>query len=133
MIKCVYCHENVAPKKSNVLDHLKTVARFVGVKNMTAEGAKLVKTVDYFRIYFEGTHAVGETLDEETLTFRVENMEMMLISGAAIEKLDSMRPILERHAKLTLTSSSNIRQLVTPTLRKEIDGEYMILLGRTLS
>ena len=49
-------------------------------------------------------------------------MEMMLISGTAIEKLDSMRPILERHAKLTLTPSSNMRQLVTPMLRKEIDG-----------
>ena len=64
----MYCHKNIGPKKSNVLDHLKTVAHVDGVKYMTVDGAKLVKTVDYFRKYFEGSHAVGETLDEETLT-----------------------------------------------------------------
>ena len=56
----------------------------------------------------------------------------MLISGTAIEKLDSMRSILERHAKLSLTSSSNMRQLITPMLQKEIDGIIHDCRGQNL-
>ena len=64
----------------------------------------MVKTVDYFRKYFEGTNVVGETLDDEALIFRVENMEIMLISGTAIEKLDSMRHEATRY---TYAAKSN--------------------------
>ena len=64
---------------------------------MTSDRHKMIKTADYFKKYFDSVHAVGETVNSETLAFRVENMEMMLLSGSPIEKLDSMRPTLEKH------------------------------------
>ena len=72
-------------------------------------GKNLIKTKVYFKKYFDASRAVGETLDDETMAFRISNMEMMLVSGIPIAKLDSMRPFLERHGKQKLTSSSNMR------------------------
>lgn len=62
-------------------------------------GKNLIKTKVYFKKYFDASRAVGETLDDETMAFRISNMEMMLVSGIPIAKLDSMRPFLERHGK----------------------------------
>ena len=59
-------------------------------------------------------------------------MEMMLTSGIPIEKIDSMRSTLERQAKHTLTSSSNMRQLIPPMLQREIDGIMAECLGEDI-
>ena len=95
-------------------------------------GKNLIKTKDYFKKYFEGTNAVGETLDQDTMSFRVETMEMMLMSGIPIEKLDSMRSTLERQAKQTLTSSSNMRRLIPPMLQRELDSIMAECLGQDI-
>ena len=120
-IQCLYCKKMLAPKKRNIEEHLKTVMHIDAIATMTVEGENLIKTVDYFRKYFDKVHAVGETLDSETLAFRINNMEMMLLAGSPIEKLDAMRPTLEMHGKLKLTSSSNMRRLIPPMLQREKD------------
>jgi hypothetical protein len=120
-LKCLYCNKFLSPKSSNISEHLKTAAHIEAIATMTSDGHKMIKTADYFKKYFESIHAVGETINSETLAFRVENMEMMLLSGSPIEKLDSMRPTLEKHGKLKLTSSTNMRRLIPPMLQRELD------------
>ena len=120
-LKCLYCKKFLAPKSSNISEHLKTAAHIEAIAMMTSDGHRMIKTADYFKKYFERIHAVGETINSETLAFRVENMEMMLLSGSPIEKLDSMRPTLEKHGKLKLTSSTNMRRLIPPMLQRELD------------
>lgn len=124
-LQCLYCKKFLVPKKSNIDEHLKTVMHIDAIATMTVEGENLIRTVDYFRKYFDKVHAVGETLDSETLAFRINNMEMMLLAGSPIEKLDSMRSTLEMHGKLKLTSSTNMRKLIPPMLQREIDGIIM--------
>lgn len=97
---------------------------------LTNAGKNLMKTKDYFKKYFDSTRAVGETLDDETMAFRISNMEMMLMSGIPLAKLDSMRPTLEKHGKQKLTSSSNMRQLIPPMLQRELDCIMAECLGR---
>lgn len=75
---------------------------------------------------------MGETLDTDTIAFRVETMEMLLMSGIAIEKVDSMRPTLEKRAKLTLTASPNMRQLIPPMLARELDSVIAEFKGRDI-
>ena len=125
-MQCLYCKKTLAPKKSNIDEHIKTVLHIDAIATMTVEGENLIKTVDYYRKYFDKVHAVGETLDSDTLAFRINNMEMMLLAGSPIEKLDSMRSTLEMHGKLKLTSSTNKRKLIPPMLQREIDG---IIIG----
>ena len=81
-MQCLYCKKLLAPEKSNIDEHLKTVMYIDAIATMTVEGENAIKTVDYFRKYFD--HAAGETLDSETMAFRINNMEMMLLESISL-------------------------------------------------
>lgn len=120
-LRCDVCHRTLKAKKSNVDEHMQSAkhknAMVTQLKNIIEDSASR----DFIKEYFERTHAKGETIDMDTLKFRFETTENFLATGIAINKIDALRPYLEKHSGHALTTSSHLRELIPPLLEKEID------------
>jgi hypothetical protein len=77
------------------------------------------------------TESGAGRLEAGTHEFRVEILDAAVNAGIPIAKLDALRPVLQKRAKLTLTSESQMRQLVPVlvTMRSKVTGEWIAVPG----
>jgi len=117
---CDACHTDLKPKKSNVDEHLKTKKHLDAIRIKEKDIKKDAAARDYIKEYFESSHAKGETVNLESMTFRFETVQEFLANGIPLQRIDGCRDFLEKRSGLSLTDSSHMRKYIPPLLQKEI-------------
>ena len=74
-------------------------------------------------------------VDKLTMEFRFNTVLMLADAGIALNKVETMRPQLEKMSKLRLTSTSHLRELIKPllehelvTLKEELEGKWVMVI-----
>ena len=87
---------------------------------------------DSLRHYDSTVHPVGEGLSEATRVYRINVVTAMLKAGVPLQKINCFRSILEEHA-YSLTSSSNLRQLIPFIHKNELEKIHRAVDGKPVS
>jgi hypothetical protein len=117
---CLACSEELTVKKSVVDLHCKSLKHTRGKERLASKEKRERDIVKSLQEYDASVDPSGETLPESTRVHRVKVVTALLKAGIPLNKLDSLRDILEERS-FALSDSANLRQLVPFILENEIN------------
>ena len=129
---CSSCREVVSLKKSVIELHVWLQKHKKGKERQEGQKMKDQSIIEALNAYDSSTHPVGETLPESVRVRRVKVVQGLLRAGIPLSKADSLRDLFEE-TSTTLTSSSNLRQLIPLIFYEEITKIKREIEGRPIS
>ena len=132
---CRCCKVQLPLIKSSITHHLKTEKHKVNHEQWLSKNGEDSEIKEYLTEYFEQhkDEAHG-TLDADLLLYRYRTVESCMAKGIPIEKIDGLRPLLERAGK-SLTDSSHLRTFIPKIeerelakLRVEHENEFVAII-----
>ena len=129
---CEACREEIALKKSVIESHIASQKHKKGKERQSSKILKEKRICEALKAYDKEVHPIGETLPDEVRVRRVKVVRAMLRAGVPISKVDSFRDLLEEN-HLSLTSASNLRQLLPFILHQEVAALEEDIAGRPVS
>ena len=139
-LQCIVCnYATVGAHKSHTTNHLNSVnhQQNLETKKVALDSEAKLRVVT--KKYFKDTGANGFATDEDMIHFRLLTLKAFLGIGLSFAAIDAMRPYLERNSRKSLTSSTNMRQLLPilieeefHTVMKELEGrDYLVIFDGT--
>ena len=129
---CCACREALSLKKSVVNAHISSAKHKAAIEKVIAREKNDRSIVDALQKYETSSHPKGETLLDATKVFRVKVVSTLLRAGISLNKIDDLRELLEE-GSYSLSSSSNMRQLVPFILSEEIEKVKQEISGKSVS
>lgn len=129
---CNACREPLALKKSVIDHHIASQKHLKGKEKVASREKRERDIVESLRLYDRTVHPVGETLPDEMRVYRVKVVTAMLKAGIPLSKVNVLRDLLEEYG-LSLTSSSNLADLLPFILQSELDHIKKEINGRYVS
>ena len=125
---CKACKENVASSAANFKSHCNTTKHMTAKIKQIRSNKNTSKIVEHLARYY-AQNASNETRVEgmervslPVQAFRAETLEQWVGAGLAVNKLNTFRAYLEKHAGMTLTNSNHLMSTYMPALyRKELE------------
>lgn len=128
---CKVCREELSTKKQNIKVHMSSKMHSLNKEKMKANSKKEQHIAEAMKKY-EESHPKGENLPTGTRVFREKVVQAFLKSGTTLNRIEFFRDIFEE-AGFTLTSSSNMCQLIPFVLKEEYKTIMKELLGKEVS
>ena len=129
---CSSCREVVALKKSVIEMHIASQKHKNGKERRKKEQLKEQCISEALKAYDNSIHPVGESLPDTVRVRQVKVVQVFLKAGIPLAKVDCLRELLEENSS-TLTSSSNLRQLIPFILHEEVAKIKREIEGRPVS
>lgn len=116
---CNACRELVSTKKSILGNHVISKKHTKSKEELLKSKTKTTTIIEAFKAA-ENKQMQDSTLPMNEQAFCAEVVEDFLKAGIPIYKIDTLRPLLEKHGS-RLTHSSHLRDYIPHILKKEID------------
>ncbi|KAK3734379.1 hypothetical protein QZH41_007564 [Actinostola sp. cb2023] len=131
-IYCDACKEVLSVKKSNLTAHAKSKKHELNKEKLKSLGKREDDIAQALHNYDQEHHPKGETLPTSTRVFRIKVVQAFLKSGTPLNRLEFFREIFEE-AGMSLSSSSNMRQLIPFVLEEEYKCLEREIKGKDIS
>ena len=129
---CKACREELSLKSSSLSNHLKSQKHKDGKRRLQKKEATEQDIAKKLVSYNKETHAVGETLTENTQVFRVKVVSTFLRAGIPLNKLDIFRELFEENG-YRLTDKRNMFDLIPFIQKHETDVISEEIKGKDVS
>ena len=129
---CQSCKEEISVKKSNLSTHISSKKHKTNKEKQAKMAKRENDIAEALTIYDAEHHPKGEKLSTSTRVFRVKVVQAFLKSGTPLNRVEYFRELFEE-ADITLTSQSNLRQLIPFILEEEYKMIYKELMGKDVS
>ena len=117
----VYCNA------CNLMNDPHYVKKYVLMKKHTSNVAKVLHQTTRQAKVLETIQAtdISTPKNEKESVYRFDTTYAFLAAGIPIEKIDTLRPYLEKYSKLTLTAATNLRTTYVPRIA-EMERDLLI-------
>ena len=129
---CQSCKEEISVKKSIIKGHISSKKRTINKDKLSKTSKRDIDIAEALGKFDKEHHPKGETLLTATRVYRVKVVQAFLKSGTPLNRLDYFRDIFQE-ASVTLTTQSNMRQLIPFILEEEQKSIAKELFGKDVS